>query len=723
MKGMGLAGMSHQAMRDQDASARQEQPRMLQIVASVSAILLFFAHITGDFFLGPATVPVQALLTLLLVGVIAARSLPRTFRNVRVWPERWHLLGLVPILGLALILRMWGLRFGLPYLEHPDEWAVADRALQMLRSGDYSPHSFIYPTLYTYLQMIVAVLHFLWGVSAGVYRSLADIDPARYYAWARVLTALLGSGAVLLTYAIGRLIDRPANGLIAAALLAVYPAVVGDAHYITTDTPSMFFTVLAFWVIGRLALNPPKHHHACWALTVIAGLSVGLAIATKYNTVVLLAPLVLAVWFAYDRLTRRTWGWLLAFIGVCVGFTLGTPVWLRELPRFLDDVASVVVHYKFTGHPGAESTRPWLDYWDSFASNGQLLSWAFLGGAVMSGLRHRRTDLLLISFVVPYILQMTGLKVVFFRNAMPLLPFLCLFASTLLVSAADLLTAQRTHSRIWLPHPLRHPMLILSGALIVLATQPLTLAIHDDWLRAQPTTRILATEWITHHAPDGSRIWLEDQTLILPSRFRVLGGELVTTHDRDWYRANGFRYLVINENTQRTDNTLLATFGAPSARFTTEHQRHGPTLSIYDTGLADPAQDTRTPSGASLGAGAIVLDGYQHAPHAHPGTTLALALYWRVERQPPQDYTVYVHLLNEQGTITAQRDLPPLDGSLPTTQWKTGDLIRDDQDLALPANIPNGTYQLVVGMYDPKTLVAINDSGPITLGTITISPP
>ena len=91
---------------------------------------------------------------------------------------------------LAAILRFWGLRFGLPYFEHPDEWAVAEEALRMLRTGNMSPFSFTYPTLYVYLQVGVAWLHYAWGSSVGLYHSLAEIDPARYYVWARALTAI-----------------------------------------------------------------------------------------------------------------------------------------------------------------------------------------------------------------------------------------------------------------------------------------------------------------------------------------------------------------------------------------------------------------------------------------------------------------------------------------------------------------------------------------------------
>ncbi len=736
---------------------RQRPNKLLlaRLLPGALAALLFFALAAGDFLLGVVARPIQALLALLLAGAIMARpAVWHALLGLRAWAGLRHTAAVAGVAGLALFLRCWGLGFGLPYLEHPDEWAVADRALQMLRTADYSPHSFVYPTLYTYLQLGVAALHFLWGVGAGLYRTLDDIDPAQYYAWARALTALLGTAAVLCTYAVGRLLYGRAVGLLAAALLAVYPAATGDAHYVTTDTPAMFFTMLAFLVIALLYLRPPQRSRDHAALALIAGFGVGLAVATKYNVAVLVLPLLLALLPADHRtgegergregeednghatrntqhatrntfhVSRFTFHGSLALIGILLGFTLGTPMWLRELPQMLNDIASVLVHYKFAGHPGAESDHPALFYWDSFVANGALLAWAFLGGTLLAFVRRSRADLLVLSFAIPTFLQMISVKVVFFRNAMPLLPFLCLLVAALLVAGIGGLRLPNVGAQpagfSQVIHTIRrNPLLLLLLAFILLAAQPLAQSIHDNWLRAQPTTRVLATEWVRRSAQDGTRIWLEDQTLILPARLRVQGGELVTTHDVEWYRAGGFRFLVVNQDVARDDGAQLGQFGAPAARFEPVG-RHGPRLAIYDTGFGDPARDPRTPSGATLGAGAIVLDGYRHPAEARPGTTLPLALYWRATRSLPADYTVYVHLLDAGGGKAAQRDLPPLDGSLPTSRWLPDSLIRDDQDLALPQELPPGTYRLVAGMYDPQTLAAINDAGPIDLGEVII---
>ncbi|WP_448541425.1 ArnT family glycosyltransferase [Roseiflexus sp.] len=286
------------------AQTQRDRPRLLRYAPGVLALALFLALALGRGVLGAAAVPVQGALALALLGSILAH--PQVVARVRVTRTAVALVG---ILALALGLRVWGLRFGLPYFEHPDEWAVADEALRMLRTGDYTPFSYTYPTLYVYMQVGVATFHFLWGAGAGLYRTPADIDPVRFYVWARALTALLGTGAVALTFLAGRSLYGRTAGLLAAALIAVMPAVAGDAHYVTTDTPAMFFTLLAFLAIVRLGVAPEHDGgretlRSTLALAFVAGFGVGIATATKWNAgalvIALLAAIVLA---AYRRMS------------------------------------------------------------------------------------------------------------------------------------------------------------------------------------------------------------------------------------------------------------------------------------------------------------------------------------------------------------------------------------------------------------------------------------
>ncbi len=740
------------------AQTQRDRPRLLRYAPGVLALALFLALALGRGVLGAAAVPVQGALALALLGSILAH--PQVVARVRVTRTAVALVG---ILALALGLRVWGLRFGLPYFEHPDEWAVADEALRMLRTGEYTPFSYTYPTLYVYMQVGVATFHFLWGAGAGLYRTPADIDPVRFYVWARALTALLGTGAVALTFLAGRSLYGRTVGLLAAALIAVMPAVAGDAHYVTTDTPAMFFTLLAFLAIAQLGI-PPEHDESretlrsTLALALFAGFGVGIATATKWNAgalvIALLAAIVLAAYRRMSDARRSTFNLqsstlnlqpstfnlqpstlnllLAALAGLLLGFTPGVPFWLRDLPRILTDLAGIIRHYRFDGHPGAESDQPALFYWWALTREGTLLAWACLGGVALAFLRRKSADILVLAVVVPAVLQLTGVKVVFFRNAMPLLPFLCILAAALVVAIVNWLTTAKRDTAVqserreastpvaFVRRLIGNRTALLLAVAALLMVEPLAQAIHDETLRSRPTTRILAGEWLEARTTDGERVWLEDNTLILSPRLRAVGGEPAIRHELAWYREQGIRFVVVNLD-RDTGVAALNAFGEPAARFLRSGERHGPELAIFDTGAPDAAIEPRTPSGATLGAGAVVLDGYRHPGRVQAGTTLPLALFWRATRPLPLDYTVYVHLVDAAGSKVAQRDVPPLEGRRPTSAWQPGDLVRDDQDLFVPETVAPGTYRLLAGMYDAATMTPINDAGPIDLGVVTVT--
>jgi hypothetical protein len=117
---------------------------------------------------------------------------------------------------------------------------------------------------------------------------------------------------------------------------------------------------------------------------------------------------------------------------------------------------------------------------------------------------------------------------------------------------------------------------------------------------------------------------------------------------------------------------------------------------------ADPAQ--REAIQASLG-GQVELTGYALDRAAYrPGEDVRVTLYWLGLRRPSSDYKVFVHLrdLADQQMIS-QHDSDPVYGFTPTTRWDAGELVADEHLLPLPADIPPGTYQLWVGMYDPAS--------------------
>jgi len=90
------------------------------------------------------------------------------------------------------------------------------------------------------------------------------------------------------------------------------------------------------------------------------------------------------------------------------------------------------------------------------------------------------------------------------------------------------------------------------------------------------------------------------------------------------------------------------------------------------------------------------------------GCWVGVTLYWQARQAPLPDYTVFVHVVERDrssgvGRIRAQRDTAPDAGAYPTRRWAAGEVVEDAVRIDLPADMPAGSYDLVVGLYDPPT--------------------
>jgi len=104
----------------------------------------------------------------------------------------------------------------------------------------------------------------------------------------------------------------------------------------------------------------------------------------------------------------------------------------------------------------------------------------------------------------------------------------------------------------------------------------------------------------------------------------------------------------------------------------------------------------------------ILLTGYDLPKDvARAGTGIELTLYWEAQGRIPEDYTVFVHVVNDNGEIVAQGDAPPSGGNYPTSLWEAGEIIKDGHFIHLPQNLPSGRYRLFVGLYNLHTMARL----------------
>src|SRR5262249_42518056 len=153
-------------------------------------------------------------------------------------------------------------------------------------------------------------------------------------------------------------------------------------------------------------------------------------------------------------------------------------------------------------------------------------------------------------------------------------------------------------------------------------------------------TRMRATAWINDHVPAGSRIWLEDQTVILaPDRYRIAGGKAIYKKPIEWYAEQGFSFLVANVS--RTPDEQVPALRSLIARagiaIGGTSMSLGEEFAIIDVAHLGTAVSTPTPVGAAFGT-AVLLVSYQHPAEVVAGKTLPLALYWQCLAQLDKDY-------------------------------------------------------------------------------------
>lgn len=109
------------------------------------------------------------------------------------------------------------------------------------------------------------------------------------------------------------------------------------------------------------------------------------------------------------------------------------------------------------------------------------------------------------------------------------------------------------------------------------------------------------------------------------------------------------------------------------------------------------------------------------------GDIVKVALSWQNDRPLPERYKVFLHLVDSQGQIVAQRDSEPGGGLALTTTWLPGETIVDHHGLLIPLGTPSGEYRLLLGLYelaDPAARLTVETSGGTTdafpLGTIVV---
>ena len=456
------------------------------------------------------------------------------------------------VLAVALTVRVWRIDWQLPDVLAHDElkyvsWAAAQVDGRALSRTDYRN-----PSLYRHL------LALEYRVADAVVPDDDDQRQAvRRLLIARLTTAILGAGTVALAGLAAARLCSPAAGLVASLALGLSLLHVNLSHLALNDVPAAFFLTagLFFGARGLIAPRPREY--------VLAGLAAGLAAAAKYNAgVIVCLPLAGAVTLAVMRAVRparaaRFVG--LALAGGLAGLLVGMPEWLWATPVVLEGMAEQarIGTSPWVGQP--EEPVPIL--FGRTVAHG--IGWptvvaALVGLAWITRASPWRALVLLVCPVI-YLAVMLRNELFFARFALPLLPFVAIFAGIGVAQFAA-----------WQPAGVRRATALGLALLAIGVPSGIDVAQHNR-LATSTDTRVLAQEWISRR-PRDSRVAAQTQSL--PAHW--------AGHERlRGYRVNRFLSLA--------DPAVLADIACDNPRY------------VLVASYAADRGGTRRPAGASTG--------------------------------------------------------------------------------------------------------------------------
>jgi hypothetical protein len=385
------------------------------------------------------------------------------------------------VLLLALVLRLVGLKHGLPYVYDADENAhFVPRAVGMFGHG-FNPHYFVNPPAYTYLVHLALTVRF--GTREAVGNAFA-VDRTEVFVVARLVSAVLGAAAVGLLMIAGRRLLGRAGGLVAGALLAVAFLPVFYSHLALNDVPAQAAVCLALVGVAGVYRTGRLREYA------LAGVALGIACATKYTGGIVLACLLGAAAVSHGPRLR---GLALAGGLALVGFVIANPYSVLDWTQFWDGLRhQSEASGDAAGKLGITQSSGILYYFGTATWGlGWLPVLAAAGGAIGMLFRDRRLAAVLVPAPLLFLAFMGTQERFFARWLLPVYPILCLLAAW---AVLELVPRRR-----WVP--------ALAGGLLV--AQGLVFSVHSDLVLRRDDTRQLARDWMVAHVPIRSKVVIE----------------------------------------------------------------------------------------------------------------------------------------------------------------------------------------------------------------------
>ncbi|OGY17682.1 MAG: hypothetical protein A2900_05975 [Candidatus Chisholmbacteria bacterium RIFCSPLOWO2_01_FULL_50_28] len=489
--------------------------------------------------------------------------------------RKYDRIAMVGVLSLGLFLRLWGIGFGLPRVQHADETALIYTAFSMAAEGG-RPNVYVHGTVYPSIIAVFSGLYFLWGRLVGWFSDPSVFlvsfikDPTVIVMFGRSLTVFFALASVWLVYRVGRQLFNARVGLLSSLFLAVSVLHVKESHYVKPDVLLGFVVLLLFLACLFVSQKRELKHSA------LAGILLGVAVAVKFSALIFFVNVLVVHLlstnrkggFSWVQLSRRLVVFLATFLST---FFVVSPYTFLDFRSFAKNVAWFGNTLALLeGKPHSPLWYYLFEYlWEGFGKAIWVL--AFLGGVrFLKG--KRREGIILLSFPVVFLLSVDfWSKAHVQRYILPIVPLFALLAGW---------GAEWFFVRLWWLHR-RVGALLAVLLLLVLVWQPLMRSLKFDFMITRQQTGELSTAWIKDNVASGSRVAIDGRLrpyffsgsgpYIFPSG-EQLTRELGDLTFRPYYRA-------LKEATRREPGYEI--LGTPNLGFAYDVTREAWDLSAF----------------------------------------------------------------------------------------------------------------------------------------------
>ncbi len=341
--------------------------------------------------------------------------------------RRWYFMTLAFIFALAMILRVVGAGWGMPYGNlHPDEELIFGEAYQCALNHNFEVHTYYRPNhvsiklntlLYTGIQEL-----FFAPQGQNDFSLNYNAHFSLFTTASRILTAFFGMGAVVLAWLIGSFWGKR-QGLFAALLFAVFPSFIEHSHYITPDMPLLFFMMGTLWS----ALCYQKKPSVSWLFWM--SFFTALATCEKYPGIYGCLIIAVAVFTVHTKkFSKIVKDGCLAVLFLVLGILAVSPVLLVDFRTVLETMAGQNHQYHL-GADGLNFGETLLFYTKTAGVHlGLLLTAGGIYGMIKSFRKNLKPTLVLLAFGL-YIVPISTLSIHWERYTLPIYATGLLFGS------------------------------------------------------------------------------------------------------------------------------------------------------------------------------------------------------------------------------------------------------------------------------------------------------